>query len=272
MKPMTTFDTPDDLSTRKQTIARHFASASDYDQHANIQQQVCQYLLANIAQAKQSSILEVGAGTGQMTRLLAEYIQSQHWLINELCNEQTATLQSILPAADVMIGDAETINLAENHSLIISANAVQWFDNPLSFVTQSAQRLQSGGQLVFSTFTPNNFLQIKTLTGQGLHYPDIDEWQLALDSAGFKNIELSIQRFDLPFPTPYAILKHMKLTGVSTNQTQVKADNTQTFMWTKSRLQQFESDYWQHFSAKNDIGQLVVNLTYEVLIVSAFKL
>jgi len=268
---MTTFDTADDLSVRKQTIARHFANASDYDQHANIQQTVCHYLLDSIAHTKQSSVLEVGAGTGQMTRLFANHIQSEHWLINELCTEQSATLQSILPAAEIIIGDAETIDLAENHSLIVSANAVQWFDNPLIFVTQSAQRLQSEGQLVFSTFTPNNFLQIKTLTGQGLYYPDINEWQLALDSAGFENIKLSIQRFDLPFPTPYAILKHMKLTGVSTNQTQVKSEDTQTFVWTKSRLQQFESDYWQQFSEKNDTGQLMVNLTYEVLIVSAFK-
>ncbi|MGP9557853.1 methyltransferase domain-containing protein [Psychrobacter sp. AOP7-A1-24] len=268
---MTTLDTSNDLSVRKQTIARHFASAGDYDQHANIQQKVCQSLLTNITQTEQDSVLEVGAGTGQMTRLLAEHIQSPYWVINELCSEQAATLQSILPTAGIVIGDAETIDLKENHSLIISANAVQWFDDPLSFVTQSASRLRTGGQLVFSTFTPNNFLQIKALTGQGLYYPDIDKWQSTLVDACFENIKLSTQRFDLPFPTPYAILKHMKLTGVSTNQTQVKADNTQTFIWTKSRLRQFESDYWQHFSEEDETGKLVVNLTYEVLTVSAFK-
>jgi len=268
---MKTFGTPDNLSIRKQIIARHFASASDYDQHANIQQIVCQYLLDNIAHNKQSSVLEIGAGTGQMTRRLAEKIQSHHWLINELCSEHTATLQSILPTADIIVGDAETIDLAENHSLIVSANAVQWFDNPLSFVAQSARRLQSEGQLVFSTFTPNNFLQIRTLTGQGLYYPDIDKWQSALQCAGFKDIKLSTQRFDLPFATPYAILKHMKLTGVSTNQTQVKSDDTQAFIWTKSRLKQFESDYWKYFSEKDETGRPVVVLTYEVLTVSAFK-
>lgn len=263
--------TPSIFSSRKQTIARHFASACDYDQHAHIQQQACRALLANITYDKQDSVLEIGAGTGQMTRLLAAHIQSQHWLINELCIEQTATLQSILPTAQIAIGDAETLDFKGTHSLIVSANAVQWFDNPLSFVTQSAQRLQSGGQLVFSTFTPNNFLQIKTLTGQGLTYPDNDKWQLALDSAGFENIELLVQRFDLLFMSPYAVLKHMKLTGVSTNRTQTQSANAQPFMWTKARLQQFERDYWQYFSTKDEAGHACVSLTYEVLTVSAFR-
>ena len=278
MKPPTT---PDILSTRKQTIARHFATASDYDQHAHIQAQICQHLLALIACTKQDSVFEIGAGTGQMTRLLSESVQSQHWFINELCSERAAILQSIIPTANIIIGDAETIELSKvsnsinpsliEHSLIVSANAVQWFDNPLSFVKQSAQRLRAGGQLVFNTFTPDNFLQIKQLTGQGLHYPAISEWQSALEVAGFENIKLSTQRFDVPFANPYAVLKHMKLTGVSTNRTQDQSSSVQTFTWTKSRLKQFQQDYWQQFSELNKDGQPHVNLTYDVLMISAFK-
>jgi trans-aconitate methyltransferase len=34
----------------------------------------------------------------------------------------------------VAIGDAETMNLGDAHSLIVSANAVQWFDNHTGIV------------------------------------------------------------------------------------------------------------------------------------------
>lgn len=275
---------PCGLSVRKQTIARHFARASNYDKHANIQQQVCQLLLTNIQHQIQNSVLEIGAGTGQMTRLLATDIKSNYWVINELSDRQSPILQSILPSAKIAIGDAETVDLrgmlGDMHSLIISANAVQWFDNPLSFIQQSYACLQSGGQLIFNTFTPDNFLQIKALTGQGLNYPAVDVWRLALEKSGFERIKLSTHRFELSFAHPYDVLKHMKLTGVSTNQTQQVVQqqvhfktlsDTQPFIWTKARLQQFEADYWQQFAGQDENGQPCVNLTYDVLMVNAFK-
>lgn len=258
------------LSSRKKTIAHHFANASGYDQHASIQQQVCELLLAKIANTYPVSVLEVGAGTGQMTRLLARNIDSRQWIINELASKQLPILQKILPTARLIFGDAENLDLGSNHGLIVSANAVQWFDNPLGFIKQSYERLASGGQLLLNTFTPNNFLQVKALTGQGLQYPTINDWQSALITSGFECIELSTHRFDLPFSNPYAVLKHMQLTGVSTNHT-IDATSATPFRWTKSRLQQFEREYWQQFGAKNTNGEPCVNLTYEVLIISAVK-
>ena len=98
-----------------------------------------------------------------MTQLLATALQSKRWIINELCAKQTAHLHSILPTAQLRIGDAETMDLDANHSLIISANAIQWFDDPLRFISQSSMRLKTGGQLLLSTFTSNNFCRLNPL-------------------------------------------------------------------------------------------------------------
>ena len=263
------------LSLRKQIIARHFACAREYDQHATVQQQICQHLLTQIRSPHHHSVLEVGAGRGQLTRQLATHIQSPHWSINELSHTQVPHLQAILPTATILTGDAETQDLGAQHSLIVSASAVQWFDDPIRFVQQSATRLQAGGQLLFNTFTPDNFLQIKALTGQGLYYPPIKAWRDALDQAGLNTLEVSTQRFEVAFATPFLVLKHMQRTGVSTNKTQpaqhAKSAQAPTpFRWSKARLAQFEREYWQHFSG-TDQGAPCVYLTYEALIINAIK-
>ena len=126
------------LSTRKQAIARHFAHASQYDNYAHIQQHVCDQLIHRIARQQHDSVLEVGAGTGQLTQRLAAQVKSARWSINELSERQAEHLQAMLPQAKILIGDAETMALGNGHSLIISANAIQWFDDPLSFIAQSA--------------------------------------------------------------------------------------------------------------------------------------
>ena len=254
------------LSSRKQRIAQHFAHATHYEQHARIQQQVCQQLLTRINNPTPARVLEVGAGSGQLTRLLKTQLTTQAWHINDLTEAARPTLRELLPDATLYIGDAETMPLGADYDLIISASAIQWFDNPLSFVTQSSARLNTGGQLLFSTFTPNNFMQIKTLLGQGLHYPSILEWQQTLNDAGLTDIELHTERFELHFDSPYSVLKHMKLTGVSTNTSDAP------FVWNKARLAQFIEEYWAAFGQQDTANNDCVPLTYEVLIISAKKL
>ena len=73
------------LSPRKRLIATRFARAQHYDKHAAIQKEICQRLTVLIMMPKQQSVLEIGAGSGQLTRMLAQSIQSERWIINELC-------------------------------------------------------------------------------------------------------------------------------------------------------------------------------------------
>ncbi len=253
---------------RKQAIAQHFASAFNYDHHATIQREICEQLIEQILEAEQFKILEIGAGTGQLTKLLADQVRNktitcQDIMINELADCQFNALQNIFPKAKIMIGDAENLAFGQHFSLIISANAIQWFDEPLSLVDKAFFSLNSGGQLLFNTFSPKHFLQIKALTGQGLNYPTKDAWQERLIQAGFTQIQITTKRFDLSFADPMAVLKHMKLTGVSTNCPQ------KAFVWTKAKLSKFIKQYQAQFFNPNKPSEVI--LTYDALIISAIK-
>lgn len=257
-------------SARKQKISNHFAKANNYNKHALVQGQICKLLVKKIANKQQTSVLEVGAGTGQLTELLIQNVKADNWHINELCASHKKQLAALLPHACFYIGDAETINLScdkntnsiNKHSLIISANTVQWFDNPLEFITKSLKHLAPNGQLLFNTFTTNNFKQIKQLTGQGLNYPTINQWENTIKRAGINNYKLSTQLFELTFDTPYDVLQHIKQTGVTTFNTNLN-DDKNVFAWTKSSLETFISDYQENYSTAD--GNVV--LTYESLII-----
>lgn len=262
------------LPKHKQTIADHFGSATDYNTHATVQKQVCELLLSKIKHHEQTSVLEIGAGSGQLTQLLANQLHANQlsaseWHINELSAKQADKLANILPTAQLHIGDAEQLELSNNHSLIISANAIQWFDNPLNFIEQSSNRLAKGGQLLFNTFTPNNLYQIKQLTGQGLAYPSEQQWRAEIGKQGLMINEISTHVFELHFDSPYQVLQHIKQTGVTTsNTTNHNAQNK--FIWTKAKLEQFTQAYQQLFG-NPDVKDGKVVLTYEVLLLDLTK-
>ncbi len=255
------------LSKRKKTISKHFANAKDYNQYATVQAQVCDLLITKICQNQQANILEIGAGLGQLTQRLKKQINAENWHINELCSEHAPKLQKIIPQAQLHLGDAENLLLKEllndKFNLIISANTVQWFDNPLFFIKNSYKNLQNGGQLLFNTFTENNLFEIKQLTNKGLNYPTKKQWFNELKKYNFKVLEISTHQYQLTFDTPYNVLKHVQKTGVSVNDT----DNQDNFVWTRSSLKAFEEEYRRLFT--DEIGN--VSLTYEVLLISACK-
>lgn len=262
------------LTGRKQLIAQRFSQAQSYDEHAFIQQEVCEQLIALVLNPRHESILEIGAGSGQLTRLLAQAIQCRHWTINELCQVHATTLQAIIPTANLHIGDAEGSDyndisaLGQNHSLIISANAIQWFDSPLGLIEQAASQLLSGGQLLFSTFTPAHFHELKTLTGQGLNYPSQEDWRAELDKWGFTIHYCDTYHSGLTFATPYEVLRHLKATGVTAippSHRLGEKKGSQPPFWNKQRLADFDQQYRQQFATTG--GQ--VTLTYEALMISA---
>lgn len=234
---------------------RFTAALPYYDQHAVVQRQIVAKLTALLQQQGVQQIehcLEIGCGSGGLTQSLNQHFQIKQWDICDLC-DCTAFLNSILPQGNFRFqqGDAEQYHSDTQYDLIATASTLQWFQDPQGFVQRSASSLKPQGWLLFSTFAPDNLAEIKQLTGIGLDYPSLADWQQWLKRE-FELVYLSQTQIRLAFDHPKAVLHHLKATGVTA---------TTQHIWTKHRLNQFYQQYSQNYLTEHQ----QVSLTYTPL-------
>lgn len=245
----------------KKHIAMRFAKAAEnYDENALVQAKINQKLIELLAAKninKVDDILEIGCGTGGLTRLLQQNLKITNWSLNDL-NDYCHRISSILGKTkfNYFQGDAEELVFSkESYDLIIAGSSIQWFSDPQKFIQKSSKLLKANGWLIFSVFSEDNLKQIKSITGKGLNYPTKPQWQQWL-SANFSQIEFIEDNIDLVFNSPKEILLHLKHTGVGA---------TNNKPWTKTDLWLFKQKY-QQFVRQN---QYI--LSYSPLIISAKK-
>ena len=246
----------------KQLIAARFAKARNtYTREARVQQQVAEKMMQLIKEpyTRFRRVVEFGCGTGSYSRILLHTLQPEALLLNDLCREMEECVKELCDGTTVQFvpGDAEAIDFPGETDLITSCSTLQWFNDPGAFFTRCHQALVADGLLAFSTFGATNMHEIRQLTRHGLDYLSVEELQ-ALLSPGFDILHAEEEVISLPFPTPQAVLKHLKQTGVT---------GTEKRMWTRSRLQSFCKEYTTRFS--DAAGN--VSLTYHPIYIIARK-
>lgn len=247
---------------RKIRIRQRFGRATGtYDRHARAQKQI-QRRLAGLLSATGRTcfdrILEVGCGTGGLTRELLGVCRGAEWTVNDLLETVPAPLPDILAGERwrYLPGDAETIGFPGRFDLVASGSAVQWFADPAAFVRKAADTLLPGGLLLLNTFGPENLKEIKTLTGEGLDYPALADVAVWLPS-GFRLKTLTVETIRLDFPDPAAVLRHLKATGVTASG---------SGRWTRGRLERFCRDYAARYAVESGVA-----VTYQPVYLLAEK-
>lgn len=242
----------------KGLVRQRFSKARHtYSDNAVIQKHIAEQMNNIIKrfapQTRKNNVLEIGCGTGLFTRIFLKDNTVNKLIMNDICEEMECQIHELLTENNRFLpGDAETIDLPENQDMIISCSAIQWFDNPISFLNECRKKLTDSGILAISTFAPDNFWEIASVNSSMLRYIDVETIRDALTEY-YDIIYSGEERICLYFNSPEDVLRHLKNTGVNG----IKKEK-----WTRKELNSFITRYKELFSTENDMVTLTYNPIY----------
>ncbi|MEK4534222.1 malonyl-ACP O-methyltransferase BioC [Peribacillus sp. FSL K6-1552] len=168
----------------KQLLSKRFSEhAKTYDTYANVQKNMAKQLVDLLPQknSKQRiNILEIGCGTGYLTRLLVNTFPNASITAVDLAPGMVEVAKGITmeDCVTFLCADIEEMTLNENYDLIISNATFQWLNNLPGTIEKLFTRLTPEGNLIFSTFG------IKTFQELHMSYEHAKEkLQLSIDSS-----------------------------------------------------------------------------------------
>ncbi len=152
------------MSARKREIARRFGTAaSGYDRVAAVQRLAADRLAGRILAAglpPAPRILEIGCGTGLLSRSLTARLPGARWTLTDLSETMLRRCRDRFTAEPpplFAVMDAEAPSLRPGFDLVCGGLALQWFEHRRSAVRGLAGLLNPGGLLALSTLCDGSF-------------------------------------------------------------------------------------------------------------------
>ncbi|NHC62788.1 methyltransferase domain-containing protein [Paenalcaligenes suwonensis] len=241
----------------KAKVKQRFRKAgAQYTQQAHVQQHMAKRLwqYARQLNVAPKRVLEIGCGQGGFTQYVSGWASLQQLVLNDLYLAHDA-LKAVLPATlhvQYLEGDIEAAALPTDLDVVVSAASVQWLVDVPSLLKRLSASLNDGGYVVLSTFGPEQYAEIRQLTGQGLRYYSVAEWQ-ALLSVEYEVLIAEEEHFQRYFASPWLVLKHLQSTGVT---------GAGQWEWNKSRLREFSEGYVQRYGGDDNAVSLCYHPIY----------
>lgn len=218
------------------SFARHYGQ---YEDAAVVQRNMADRLAAALAEhAPQLTVqraLEIGIGTGFLTRHLTARFPEAEWWFNDLTPAAFDWIPVGLKQALTLEGDAESLPYPHGLDLLASASALQWFDDLPSFFPKAHSVMNAGGVLALATFGDRQFRELSDVTETPLHYPTPAALADMASHAGFTQLHAEDWEATLYFPSARKLLDHLRRTGVN--------GASKASISTPSQLRAFEAAY-----------------------------
>ncbi|MFA7268480.1 MAG: methyltransferase domain-containing protein [Sterolibacterium sp.] len=216
------------MTARKIRIARRFGAAHDrYDTHADLQRMAATRLAARVRALPLPShprVLEIGCGTGGLTRQLAPAIGGD-WLVTDLATPMVVACQRQCVnagiAAHFAVMDGEHPDLpAASFDLVVSSLAAQWFEDLPAALARLAGLLAPGGHIALVTLGSESFREWRAAhAGLGLApatpvYPDAARLRDSFPPE--LAVTVAEETLSEPFTAPLEFLRRLRLIGADT--------------------------------------------------------
>jgi malonyl-CoA O-methyltransferase len=213
------------VSERKARIAARFgAAAAGYDAASPLQREAATRLAQRIAALPRPAaprVLEIGCGTGHLTRALAPVIGGT-WTITDIAPEMVAACRADgFPAAHYFVMDGEHPACAPgSFDLVVSSLAAQWFADLPAALAGLATLLAPGGRIALATLGAATFAEWRAAhAAQGLRaatpdYPDRERLRQSFPAA--LTTQVTEETFVAPLEQPLDFVRGLRAIGADT--------------------------------------------------------
>ena len=217
------------------SIAGKFGNAAEqYHQEAKIQNKVAEGLISSLLPWRDllppGPILEIGCGTGFLTKKLIKHFPDKEFVVSDIspgmldfCKEELNREGLLSDKIQFKILDANSFKADEpDYSMVISNFAPQWFNDTAMVLEELSNSILPGGLLLCSFPGNHTFEQwYENCLKLGIPYtanqmPDVEEVLVKL-SMGPLQIDYYENDLFEEFDSAISFFRHLKSIGASEN-------------------------------------------------------
>ena len=249
------------LTASEHAIRQYFSrSAIRYHEHAKFQQKIASSLAERSCDSFQpASILELGCGTGFLTKLLVDHYPTASIDAVDISSDMIQLAKQTLPTANICwrVEDMNQISTHQQFDLVASSTALHWGDPVEQLIQRIAQLIRPGGKLIAAVMTAGTLDELhrirQSVAPQKVPLQQLpSEQQLthALAEAQLTISSLTTETYVQHFSSSRDLLRQLRLTGFTGGP----FSRTDGESLVRSELQAIATQYQQQHA--NSAGQV----------------